>query len=143
MSKTLSLALILILAVSSIIMVKPTFAQSIPKPSVPQFTVNLADHGYDVPPSVTSTTDPYNGKTTTTTFPGYHYQNITVDVTIENQPFPATIDGNTSNLYYNLRTKPQFGENWANNTLKIPRLELLLFSQAHKILCFLFQRTSM
>jgi uncharacterized protein (UPF0333 family) len=38
-SKKFSLLFVLILAVSSIIMAKPAFAQTIPTPSVPTFTI--------------------------------------------------------------------------------------------------------
>jgi hypothetical protein len=96
----------------SLIMVKPAFAQSIPKPSVPEFTIKLVDHSYDVAPTTTSTTDPYNNKSTTTTIPGYHIQNITIDLKIKNQPFPTSIDGNTSYLLIDARVKGHFTENW-------------------------------
>ena len=116
LSKSFSLLLLILLAASSIMIVKPANAQSIPKPSIPEFTVKIVDHSYDVPASVTSTIDPYNNKTITRTFPAYHVQNITVEITVKNQPFPATIQGNTSFLYYNLRYKPHFGQNWYNVT---------------------------
>lgn len=93
-------------------MVKPARAQSIPTPSVPEFSLKFVDNSYDVPPTATSTTDLYNGKTTTTTIPGYHVENLTIEVTIKNQPFPSTLNGNTSNLYYNVRIKGHFGEDW-------------------------------
>jgi hypothetical protein len=112
-SKGFSLLLAVILAVSSLIMVESASAQSIPKPSVPEFTVKLVDNSYDVPATTTSIIDSYNNKTITRTFPASHVQNITVELTVANQHFPATIDGNTSFLYYNLRTKPHFGDNWA------------------------------
>jgi hypothetical protein len=50
-----SFALILILIISfsslSLLLIKPACAQSqsIPTPSVPEFSVKLADHSYDVP----------------------------------------------------------------------------------------------
>ncbi len=109
--KGFSLLLIAVLAILSLTIVKPTGA-FIPKPSIPEFTVQLADHSYDVPPTTTSTTNPYTNKTTIKTNPGYHVQKITIDITIKNQPFPSTIGGNTTNLYYNVRSKGHFGENW-------------------------------
>jgi hypothetical protein len=90
-------------------------ASSIPKPSVPEFTVTFADHSYDVAPSTISTTNPYNNKTTTTTIPGYHVQNYTIDLTIKNQPYPATIDGNTSYLLYDVRMKGNYTDAWIEN----------------------------
>ncbi len=113
-SKSSSIVLILIMAITSlnIIMVESASAQSIPKPSTPEFTVNLADHSYDIPPTTTTRTNPYNNKTTTITSPRYHVENITIDLTIKNQLYPATINGNKSNLYYNIRMKGHFGEDW-------------------------------
>ena len=65
--KTFAIFLTLIVAMSclTLLTVKPVNAQSIPKPSVPEFTLQIADHSYDVPAKTTSTTDPYTGKTTT------------------------------------------------------------------------------
>jgi len=92
-----------------------TGASGISKPSVPEFAVTFADHSYDVAPSTISTTNPYNNKTTTTTIPGYHVQNYTIDLTIKNQPYPATIDGNTSYLLYDVRMKGHYTNAWIEN----------------------------
>lgn len=93
-------------------MVKPACAQSIPKPSVPEFTLKFVDKSHDVSPTTTSSTDPYNGKTTTQTIPGYHVKDLTIEITIKNQLFPSIIDGNASNLYYNIRIKGHFADYW-------------------------------
>jgi hypothetical protein len=119
--KSFSLLFVIILAVSSLIMVELASAQSIPTPAVPTFSVQLANHSYDVPSippaSPTYTTDPYSGKQVILTpgssgIPSYHVQNFTIDITIVNQPYPAVINGNTSFLYYNVRTKGHFGQDW-------------------------------
>jgi hypothetical protein len=110
-----ALLLITMLAVSSLMLVESASAQSAPKPSVPEFTVTFADHSYDVAPSTRSTTNPYNNKTTTTTIPGYPVQNYTIDLTIKNQPYPATIDGNTSYLLYDVRMKGHYTNAWIEN----------------------------
>ncbi len=125
--KNLALILILIIIISnlSLIIVKPANAHSIPKPLIPEFTIKIVDHSYDVPASVTTTIDPYNNKTITRTFPATHVQNISVDLTVSNQAFPATIDGNASFLSYNLRTKPHFGENWVQNYDETTKIGLL------------------
>ncbi len=95
--------------------------QPIPKPSVPEFTVELADHSYNVPPippaSPTYTTDPYSGKQVilspgSSGIPGYHVQNFTIDIIIVNQPYPAIINGNSSFVYYDVRIKGHFGQDW-------------------------------
>jgi hypothetical protein len=104
LSKSLILLLIISFAISGLsLSIKPTTAQSIPKPSVPEFTVTLADHSYDVPPTTTTTTDPYTGKQITTTQSGYHVENKTVEATIKN-PSGAT--------YYNFRWKGHYENQW-------------------------------
>ena len=104
-------------------MVESASAQSIPKPSKPEFKVNLADHSYDVPPKTTSTTNSYTNKTTTITSPGYHVKNVTIDVTITNQPFQNTVDGNATNLYYAIQTKAHFA-NWTYDSPDIYNLQV-------------------
>ncbi|MDR0460539.1 MAG: hypothetical protein LBH62_03750 [Nitrososphaerota archaeon] len=86
------------------------------KPSVPQFTVELVDGSYDVPSSSTTTIDQYTGEKTTTTTPGYHVENKTIEITIKNQPFtPYTgTNGITYYLYYSVQSKGRFGEDWQN-----------------------------
>jgi hypothetical protein len=87
----------------------PTVKPDIPKPSVPQFTLTYADHSYDVAPKTTSSTDPYTGKVTTTTTPGYHVKNYAIDVSIKNQPYPSIINnGNVSTLKYFIQAKGHF-----------------------------------
>ncbi len=113
MNKGGALLLIILLAVSSLILIESVSAQSIPKPSVPEFTAKMADHSYDVPSTTVNYTNPYTGQQETKTSGGYHVENITIDVTIKNQPFTSTnIDGNTSRLFYEIRWKGHF-ENWS------------------------------
>lgn len=78
---------------------------SIPKPNVPEFTVKLVDRSYDVPPSTTTTIDPYTGKETVTNQPGRRVENKTIEVAIKNQPF-------SSRLMYNIRIKGHFEQGW-------------------------------
>ena len=112
-SKSFALILILIIAISSLslLMVKPASAQSIPKPSVPEFTVKYVDNSYDVPP--TYETDQYTGKTIVT-HDGYHVDNRSIELRIKNQPFISYNDsnGNTIRLYYNFRYKGGFTDTW-------------------------------
>jgi hypothetical protein len=112
--KEISLLLVVILAISSLIMTESAFAQSIPKPSVPEFTLKYVDKSYDVPPKTTTTTDPYNGKITTTNIPGYHVKNFSIEVSIKNQPFPSTINGNKSSLWYDVQIKGHYGGDWSD-----------------------------
>jgi hypothetical protein len=103
--KEISLLLVVILAVSSLMMVESAFAQSIPKPSVPEFTVKYADYSYDIPAS--TSIDPFTGKTVTN--PAQHIENKTIQLTIKNQ----TINGPNS-LYYKIRMKGHFSQEWSN-----------------------------
>ena len=79
-SKGFSLLLFCILAVSSLLIIQCADAQSIPKPSVPDFTLRIVAHPYDV--AQTTTVDPYTGKTITTEY-GYHIENKSIEVTIK------------------------------------------------------------
>jgi hypothetical protein len=110
MHKVFSAMLILVMAVSILIVIGPVQAE-VPKPSVPEFTLKLASYPYDVAP--TTYTDPYTGKTTITNY-GYHSENISVVLTIKNQPFISTLDasGNYTSLYYNVRFKGHFVDDW-------------------------------
>jgi hypothetical protein len=104
--------LITVLIVSNLILVESAFAQSIPKPSVPEFSLKVVAHPYDVPP--TYGIDPYTGKEITTSS-GYHVENKSIEVTIKNQPFTSTLDssGNYTNLYYNVQFKGHYGNEWS------------------------------
>jgi hypothetical protein len=87
----------------------PTYPPSIPAPSIPQFTIAYVDHSYDVPAKTTQTTDPYTGNTVTNTISGYHVKNYTIDVTIENQPYPSTVNNcNTSIMQYGIQRKGHY-----------------------------------
>ena len=104
--------LIVVLFLSSLVMVETAFAQSIPAPSVPEFTLEYVDNSYDVPPTTTSTINPYNNQTTTITVPGYHVKNMTIDLTIRNQLIPSSIEGNKSYLLFYVRLKGHYGDEW-------------------------------
>jgi len=113
MSKRLALLIIVILTVSSLTMVESAFAQSIPKPSVPEFTAKLIDNSYYVPP--TTTTDPYTGETVTQG--GYYVQGEPeIEISIKNQPFTPYVDTATNKdigLFYLVRTKGHFSPDWS------------------------------
>lgn len=110
-SKSLRLLLVVMLAVSSLLAIQQTYAQSIPKPSAPEFTVKYADYSYDVPP--TYGIDQYTGKNVTIN-EGYHVDNRTIVFTIKNQPFTAYSDssGNHIELYYNFKAKGHYGDDF-------------------------------
>ncbi len=122
--------LIVALIASNLITIQAYTVDSITKPSVPQFTVRTISNPYDVPPKSTTTTDQYTGKQTTTTQPGYHVENKSIEITIKNQPFTPynltthtsynhetgesyTYDRNcTVNFYYNIEVKGHYGNEW-------------------------------
>jgi hypothetical protein len=118
--KSLSILLIFIIVASCLILAKSAFAQSIPKPSAPEFiSFKIVSYPYDVAP--TTTIDPYTGKTVTTQ-PGYHVENKSIEFAVQNQPFTYSSNSTTYRLYYNVRSKGHFGQDWlefygqANNT---------------------------
>src|SRR3990172_3290742 len=102
MNKKFVLLLILILTASSLTAVNLANA-SIPKPSVPEFTLKLVDSSYDEP--TTYSTDPYTGKQVT--HEGYHVESRTIELKIKNQPFtPFLVEEGTAKwtayLQYNI-----------------------------------------
>jgi len=104
------ICLLLIIVVLSLTLSETALA-SIPKPSVPQFTVKLFDSSYDVP--ATTTIDPYTGKTVTP--PAAHIEARTIEIAIENEPFTSFwIQKGGANwsvsYYYNIRYKGHFEE---------------------------------
>jgi hypothetical protein len=109
MNRIITTALIAALIVSSMTAILLTSATSMP--SVPEFTVKYIDYSYDTP--ATYGTDTYTGQTIVTN-PSNHVDNRTVQIVIKNQPFTAYTNenGREINLFYNVRYKGSFGENW-------------------------------
>ncbi len=109
MRKYFSLALTLLLMVSTLIMLKP--ALGVTKPSVPEFSLTLTEKPFDVPPIYRI--DAYTGENVTVQT-GYRLQNRSIDVIIKNQPFTPYRDssGNHIDLYYNVRSKGRFQNEW-------------------------------
>lgn len=90
---------------------------AVPKPSVPEFTIKYVDNSYDyyVPP--TYSVDPYTGNNVTSVVgQNIHMENKSIEVMIKTQPFVPYIDldGNNVSLYYNVRSKGHYGNNWNN-----------------------------
>jgi hypothetical protein len=105
--------MIAVLVLSSLCLVNAESA--IPKPSVPEFTVKLVDHSYDVPSSTTITTDPYTGEQTITTQPGYHVQNGTIDISVHTQKFTSYFDSNDNyiELLVRIAYKGHYAKSWS------------------------------
>lgn len=110
--KCLALLLIVSMATSGLmLMVKPTDAQTstpMPTPSVPSFTVKFVDASYDVP--TTTSINEYTGKSVTN--PGYHVDNKTVVLTIDNRPFSSYLHNYPPTFFYSVRVKGAFAQNW-------------------------------
>jgi hypothetical protein len=109
----------------TLLTVKPVNAQTVPKPSIPEFTVQYVDRSYDVPITTTTTTDPFTGKQVTTTNGGQHVTKRTIDITIKNQPYSSVYqDDHLIQLYYVVRTKGHYAD-WtpeANNGYSFTRV---------------------
>ena len=98
--------IIVILAVSSLIMIKTAYAQTIPKPSAPTFTVQLV--GPSFTRNTTYSLDSNTGQVIANV--GYTNQYSYLVLTIKNQLFEPSY----GSLYYNIRIKNQNTpyENW-------------------------------
>jgi hypothetical protein len=105
--KLATILLIIALTASSLIMIEFVSAQAMPKPSVPEFTVRVIDHSYDVQTTTTTTTDPCDGQIITTTTPGYHMVNGSIELSIKNQPFTSyyASNGYLIRLFYQIRAR--------------------------------------
>jgi hypothetical protein len=107
-----SIILLTFLVASVFLTLLPQSDGALTKPSVPEFSVKLTTHVFDVPAS--SSTDQFTGQTTT--IPGIHHEYQTIDLIIKNQPFTPYVaentNGNTLNLVYNIRYKGPYAENW-------------------------------
>lgn len=114
LSKSLILLLIVLLATPSLSLIKPISAQSTPKPSVPEFSLAIVARPFDVAPS--TTVNPYTGQTAITS-QGYHVQNISIDITIRNEP---------SVTFYQVQFKGNYGDNWVifSDTNRITPIQL-------------------
>jgi hypothetical protein len=114
LSKSLILLLLFILVIPSLSLIKPTNAQSIPKPAIPEFTIKYVDNSYNVPESTVNTIDPFTGNQSTRTNWGYYVQNKSIVVVIKNQQFTPYTDskGNSIQLFYNVTWKGYYGSAW-------------------------------
>jgi hypothetical protein len=107
----LFLTSIIVMSFLILLTVNTAKAQTIPKPSVPEFTLRYVEHPFDVTP--TYRIDQYSGQNITIQ-EGYRIQNRSIELSIKNQPFTPFKDskGNTVQLFYNISSKGHFGNNW-------------------------------
>jgi hypothetical protein len=105
--KSLSLTLILIMSLS---IIGTAHAQTIPKPSVPEFKLSCQNNVYDVPP----TTKPDQWTGNLTIVPGYHVDYREVMIKIHNVPNNQYIDHTVNRLlYYSVREKSHTSSIWS------------------------------
>ena len=141
MRKSAALVFITVLTLYSLFMVGSVFAQPIPKPSVPEFTINQVDRSYDVPVTITYSTNPFTGEKVENRTGGYRVQNKTIDITIKNQPFTPIDLGNGSviQLYYSVRAKGHFGDwNDARTDVGYYRMRVPSSSFNYTVATFIF-----
>lgn len=101
-NKSLASAFLAAIMVGGLVLASATHfgtdVRGIPKPSVPEFSVRFVNASYSV-----TTTNPYTGLSETKLT-----SNNSIEVTIKNQPF----DYSGYKIYYNIRVKPHFTDNW-------------------------------
>jgi hypothetical protein len=108
-TSALILTLILTLPCLTLLTANLAAAQTIPKPSTPEFTVTLLNSSYDIPP--TSTVNPYNGEVTTKA--GQHVESRTIQLSVKNQPFtPYTVQWQSGDQYYNKTVYLHYEVHW-------------------------------
>jgi hypothetical protein len=119
LSKSFALILILIMVIPSLslLTIKTASAQTIPTPSVPQFTAKFIDASYNK-----TSIDPYSGQQVT-----QFILNRTIEIIIQNQPL-ATYNSSGISFYYNIRMKGHFENTWTN--VSTPTEGLLLPSSS-------------
>ncbi len=111
--KPLALTFVIILVASGLLLVPFVSAQSIPKPSAPEFTLKLVQYPYDVAP--VTTVEPFTGKTVALQ-EGYHVENKSVEVTITNPSFDP--NAGYGLIFYSVDWKGHFETNWHSFTVR-------------------------
>lgn len=94
-------------AVSVFLNCNVVFASS--RPVVPEFTVEVVDSSYYVPP--TFKIDKYTGENVTVE-QGHTVERVSIYVKIKNQPFASYGNGTRYYMAYNTAYKGHFGEEW-------------------------------
>ncbi len=109
--KTIPLLIIILAASSPMVIKTPSASDSIPKPYVPEFSLNFVDNSYTIPPRYGI--DPYTGRNVTFE-QGFYYVNRTIELSIRNQAFApySDVDGHQIGLYYNVSAKGHFQNEW-------------------------------
>ncbi len=99
-NKAVIAVLVCTIFASSLLVTVACAQTTIPKPSVPEFSIVPVGPSFDIPPTYT-----FNSSTGLfDTNDGYHIQYSTVKITIKNQQFLNQSD--SDHFYYNIRIKP-------------------------------------
>jgi hypothetical protein len=118
-AKLSTLLLAITLAIPLMLVIEPSNAQSIPKPSVPQFTLRFVNNSYFIPEVPHYEVDPYTGQQKYLGMQGgYLVKNNTIEITIKSQPFPSSVNDTALQLYYNIRAKGAYEQSWGNLNLR-------------------------
>jgi hypothetical protein len=110
-AKKSSLFLLLLLAASTLTLLQPITAD--PTPSVPQYTIKLVKHSFDLP--AIYSTDPFTGNQNVQN--GRHWEWRTIDITIKNQPFDGTPEGSYYSyigIMYLIHFRGVYSGEWQN-----------------------------
>jgi hypothetical protein len=108
MLRGLALVFVLILVMSNLMMLESALAQSMPKPSTPQFSLKVVNAS-EV--SANYWVDPVGGQNMTV--PSNYIVHYVIEMTIKNQPFVSyNYNGQNISLFYNVRMKESPMENW-------------------------------
>jgi hypothetical protein len=115
--KSLAIFIIALVAASTVLMIESASAQTIPKPSVPEFTLKYVVQPYYIPEvTPTYTIDPYTGeqKIQTPGSPSVSGNNRTVEIKIKNQHFTPYYDSKNNYVYlaFNVSYKGYFEDDW-------------------------------
>ena len=103
-SKIFPLILILTIVISGIglMTVKPAIAQMMPTTATPQFTIKFLNASYNE-----TTTNSYTGQSQTQLI-----SNNSIEITIKNQPLDYSNNNLVYQIYFDIRARPHFSNNW-------------------------------
>jgi hypothetical protein len=94
-SKRLIIAIPVIIALSLAALISSVLLRQSLNHQCHSFTVSFVDLSYDVP--ITTSTDRYTGQNITNQ--GYHVENRTIQITIENQPFSSYMENGAEDYF--------------------------------------------
>jgi hypothetical protein len=115
-NSAICLLLVATLTIVSVFSIQPTYAQSIPKPSVPEFKIDYTNTVKVTHTEPYPSIDPYTGKTVYVGGGTSEYKVRQILIVITNQPFTPYVDKATYKqvgLFYSVQIKGHYAQNWA------------------------------